>query len=153
MNTSLKILLFVSSVLLILQCGWLDDKHEMPWRFEWRFLDASDSTSISTARLHWIMNLHEEGIPDNYSPEGHPYTLEGQIDNRGYLLAVFYTSAQHHDEDPPDFYVKCLLQKSNETVFDTTITRDQCIFKDQLSDIDKNTEYTNVNKKTFYIKI
>jgi len=98
------------------------------------------------------MNLQEEGISNPYSPEGHPYFLEGKIDRLGYLLAEFYTSAQPHGADSPDFSVKCLLTRSSETVFDTTLTRDQCKFKDQPSDIEKNGhEYTNVSKKTFYI--
>ena len=67
---------------------------------------------------------------------------------------MFYTSAQPSGADTPNFSVRCVLIRSTDTVFDTTLTRDQCKFKDQISDIEKTDfEYTNVNKKTFYIKI
>ena len=147
--------LFVNIVLLVaFHCDWLNDKHPEVWRFEWRFLDAPHSSSAKSSTCQWIMKMQEEGISEPVSPEGNPYTLDGEIDDEGYLLAIFYTSAQPDNTDPPDFSVKCFIRSKTLTIFDTTLTRNECNFKDQESDIEENhIEYRNVSKKTFYLNI
>ena len=134
------------SVAACLSCAWLNDEHETPWRFEWRFLSRADSLSISNgADTRFSISLvHVTG------DAGWDAQDSGTVNDSGYLLWNTVTEPVGHAEDPPDFLIRCLVARASDTLFHDTLGRIECRFRDQPSAID-GWEYVNLSRMVFYV--